>query len=173
MTFSPPLYFMLILIQYPRCEHHIPVPCHTMRPHLDGYDTIMKGTIPSDILVGYCKGPNQSVPSNYVRKGKLHFLRTSSNLIPVTRSYKAWWQAFGLCAGNSLVVSSLTVELVWAVISLPARIGFDLRVSSFLFVITTASTGRCIYKAEYIHNSNFTEPVENTLTRWCFIINSN
>lgn len=107
---------------------------------------------PSDILVGYCKGPNQSVPSNYVRKGKLLYLWTGSDSIPITRIYKAWWQVFGLCSGNSLVVSSLTVELVWAVISLPARIGFDLCVYSFLLVITTASKGRRIYKAEYIHN---------------------
>lgn len=151
MTVSPPLCFMLILIQYLRYEHHIPVPCHTMHPHLDGYNTIMKATFPSDILVGYCKGLNQLVPSNYVRKGKLFFLRTSSNSISIRRSYIAWWQVFGLCSGNSLLVSSLTAELFWAVIT---RIGFDLRVSSFLFGITTAGREKCIYKAEYIHNGH-------------------
>lgn len=76
-------------LKYPRREHYIPVPYCNVHPRLDGYSIVMKGIVPSDILVGYCKGPNQSVPSNYVRKGKLLFLETSSNSMPISRSYKA------------------------------------------------------------------------------------
>lgn len=128
------------------------MPCHNLHPRLDGYNIVLKGTVPSDILVGYCKGPNQSVPSNYGRKSKLLFLETSSNSIPISRSHKAWWQVFGLCSGNFLVVSSLTgVSLSGQSLAcLPEEASTCM---CLLFsVITTASRGRCICKAEYIHS---------------------
>lgn len=131
MAISPPLCFMLILIQYPGHVHHVPGSCHTMRPQLDSYNAFVMGTIISDIIVGCCKGLNQSMPSKYVKKrspsfwelAQLQYL--SLGVIKPDDRCLVYAQEMSGCVW-------LDTTSVWAVISLAARIGFDLCLSYFL-----------------------------------------